>query len=375
MNNKKILFVAQAPGGVANYLSMLFKYIDKKQFEYIFICSEDYVEEEFRPLVNSLEYIEMNREINFCKDLKAIFQLRKLIKKYNPDIMYLHSSKAGVIGRVAALGLRKKIIYNAHGWAFNMKSSNLKKNFYKYIEKTFAIFTDKIVAISSFEAESALHNRICKKDKIKIIENGIDLVAVNEIIAKTTLTRAHINIPENAYVVGMVGRISEQKAVDIFVETAQLIKKTIPDAFFVIVGNGEERNEIEQLIHKYNLEDNFLITSWVKNPIDYILLFDQAVLLSRWEGFGLALAEYMICQKPIVATQVDAIPNLIKNNVNGILVPPNNPEKAAQAVIDIYRDKDLKLFLVKNGFNIVRERFDVKRVAMQHNELFMKYVN
>jgi len=372
---KKVLFVVQAAGGVAAYLSMLLKYIDRKNFNYIFVCSKDYSEEEFKPLVDSLEYIEMNREINFREDLKAIFQLRKLIKKHNPDIIYLHSSKAGAIGRIAALGLGKKVIYNAHGWAFNMKCSKFKRNFYEYIERMLALFTDKIIAISKFEQESALHNRICSERKIEIIENGVDIDSINEIVEKTTLTRAEIKIPEDAYIVGMVGRISTQKAVDVFVETADIIKKSIPNAFFIIVGDGEERNEIEQLIHKYALEDSFLITGWIKNPIDYIQLFDQAILLPRWEGFGLVLAEYMACRKPIVATQVGAIPNVIENNINGILVPPNNPEKTAQVVIDIYCDKDLKGFLVKNGYDIVRERFDIKRVAMQHRELFKEYAN
>lgn len=368
-SKKKILCVAQAAGGVANYLSMLFKYIDRKQFECIFVCSKDYLQEEFMPLVDCLEYVDMQREIKFRDDLRAVFQLRKSIKKHNPDIVYLHSSKAGVIGRLAALGLKKKIVYNAHGWAFNMKCSKVKKNFYKYIEKVFAIFTNKIIAISTFEAESALKNRICSESKIRVIENGIDIAAIEKAIETKRLTRSQFNIPKNAYVVGMVGRITKQKAVDIFVEAANIIKTSIPDAYFIIVGDGDEHREIEQLIHKYNLESRFHITGWVKNPIDYMQLFDQAVLLSRWEGFGLVLAEYMLCKKPIVATSVDAIPNLIENNVNGVLVSPNNPKEVAQVIVTLYENQDMRNKLIENGLNVVKKRFDVKRVALQHKQL------
>lgn len=115
----KILHVAQAAGGVDRYIRMLLKYLDKEKFENILVCSQDFNREDYDGLVDSFEQIEMNRAIG-VSDLNSIKEVRRLIKKYNPDIVYAHSSKAGAIARVADIGLKNHCVYNPHGWAFNI---------------------------------------------------------------------------------------------------------------------------------------------------------------------------------------------------------------------------------------------------------------
>ena len=114
------------------------------------------------------------------------------------------------------------------------------------------------------------------------------------------------------------------------------------------------------------------ITGWTENPIEAMKLFDQAVLLSRWEGFGLVLAEYMTLEKPIVATAVDAIPDLITDYENGLLVEPDSPEKSAAAICEIYENKELKYKLINNGKMRVNAFFDISRVANEHERLIVK---
>lgn len=128
-NKIRILHVAQAAGGVDRYIRMLLKYLDKEKFENILVCSQDFHEEDYRDLVDSFEQVEMTRAIG-GNDLKAIKEVRTLIKKYNPDIVYAHSSKAGAIARVADIGLKNHCVYNPHGWAFNMRCSAKKKAMY-----------------------------------------------------------------------------------------------------------------------------------------------------------------------------------------------------------------------------------------------------
>lgn len=175
MRNKKIriLHVAQAAGGVDRYIRMLLKYLDKEKFENILVCSQDFHEEDYRGLVDSFEQVEMIRAIG-GNDLKAIKEVRTLIKKYNPDIVYAHSSKAGAIARIADIGLKNHCVYNPHGWAFNMRCSAKKKAIYTMIEKIAAPFCDKIICISDAEKQSALDKKICKEDKLQVIFNGVD---------------------------------------------------------------------------------------------------------------------------------------------------------------------------------------------------------
>lgn len=366
-----ILHVAQAAGGVDRYIRMLLKYLDKEKFENVLVCSQDFHEEDYRGLIDSFEHVEMTRAIG-GNDLKAIREVRALIKKYNPDIVYAHSSKAGAIARVADIGLKNRCVYNPHGWAFNMRCSAKKKAIYTMIEKIAALFCDKIICISDAEKQSALDKKICKEDKLQVIFNGVDIEAY-ENGAHGAVKRQDLNIPEDAFVVGMVGRISQQKAPDVFIKMAKQVKDEVPNAHFIIVGNGNQEDKIRKYAKDNGFSDSLHITGWVDDPMSYVELFDVACLLSRWEGFGLALPEYMMAGKPIVASRVDAIPNIIRDGENGLLVEVDDDAGASNAVLRIYQEDGLKDKLVTHGFEDEHNRFNIRRVSEEHGKLFEKY--
>ena len=370
MENKKIriMHVAQAAGGVDRYIRMLLKYLDKEKYENILVCSQDFHEEDYSNLADSFEQVDMTRSIG-GKDIKAIKKVRALIKRYNPDIVYAHSSKAGAIARVADIGLRNRCIYNPHGWAFNMRCSAKKKVMYTVIEKVAAPFCDKIICISDAEKQSALDKRICKDDKLQVIFNGVDIESYENGM-HGVVERKDLNIPEDAFVVGMVGRVSPQKAPDIFVKMAKLVKDKVSNTHFIIVGNGELETEIKKYAKDNGFLDKLHITGWVDNPISYIELFDVACLLSRWEGFGLVLPEYMMVGKPIVASRVDAIPNIILNEKNGLLVEVDDADGASKAVLRIYNEKKLSEKLINQGRKDVHMRFNAQRVSKEHDKIF-----
>lgn len=372
-NKIRVLHVAQAAGGVDRYIQMLLKYLDKEKFENILVCSQDFHEEDYRDLVDSFEQVEMTRAIG-GNDLKAIKGVRALIKKYNPDIVYAHSSKAGAIARVADIGLKNHCVYNPHGWAFNMRCSSKKKTMYTVIEKVAAPFCDKIICISDAEKQSALDKKICKENKLQVIFNGVDIEAYENGV-HGVVKRRELNIPEDAFVVGMVGRMSPQKAPDVFIKMAKRVKDAVPNAHFIIVGNGNQEDEIRKYAADNGFADSLHITGWVDNPMSYVELFDVACLLSRWEGFGLALPEYMMAGKPIVATSVDAIPNIIKDGENGLLVNVDDVDGASKAVNRIFDDSVLRRKLIEHGYSDVESRFDVKRVSVEHQTVFESLYN
>ena len=369
-NKIRILHVAQAAGGVDRYIRMLLKYLDKEKFENILVCSQDFNEEDYRDLVDSFEQVEMTRAIG-GRDLKAIKGVRALIKKYNPDIVYAHSSKAGAIARAADIGLRNRCVYNPHGWAFNMRCSAKKKAMYTAIEKIAAPFCDKIICISDAEKQSALDKKICREDKLQVIFNGVDIESYENGV-RGAIKRKDLNIPEDAFVVGMVGRMSPQKAPDVFVKMAKQVKDEVPNAHFIIVGNGNQEDEIRKYAEDNGFSNSLHITGWVDNPMSYVELFDVACLLSRWEGFGLALPEYMMAGKPIVASRVDAIPNIIRNGENGLLVEVDDDIGASKAVLRILREDGLRKKIVAQGLEDVHNRFNARRVSEEHSKLFNK---
>ena len=309
----------------------------------------------------------MAHNIDPKSDLKVEKKLRSIIKQLKPDIVYAHSSKAGALARIADLGLKNKVIYNPHGWAFNMQQSAKKKEMYRWVEKISAHFCNKIVCISDAERESALREKICKLRKLKVIYNGID---IEEIEKTFPMSRTQLGIPKDAFVVGMVGRLSKQKAPDIFVKAAKLIKEKMPNAFFLMVGDGELRDKIEDLINQYNLSSSFLITGWVDNPTTYMKIMDVGMLLSRWEGFGLVLPEYMACGVPIIATSVDAIPDIIRDGVNGMLVDKDNIQLIAKIIKKMVIDTRFKQDMIKNEQHVVEEKYNAKRVGYETNSMY-----
>ena len=183
-----------------------------------------------------------------------------------------------------------------------------------------------------------------------------------------------LNIQEDAFVVGMVGRMSPQKAPDVFVKMAKKVKDAVPNAHFIIVGNGNQEGKIRRYAECNGFSDNLYITGWVDNPMSYVELFDVACLLSRWEGFGLALPEYMMVGKPIVASKVDAIPSIIRNEENGLLVEVDDVVGASNAVLRIYQEDGLGDRLVARGMEDVHNRFDARRVSEEHGKLFENIV-
>lgn len=367
----RVMHVAQSAGGVDRYLRMLLKYINKEKFDNIVVLSDDFNEDNYKEFVIAYETVQMKREISF-DDCRAIVGIRQLIKKYQPDIVYAHSSKAGAIARMANIGLKNYCIYNPHGWAFNMQCSNIKKNLYALIEKIAAIFCDKIVCISDSERESAMKKHICNKNKLQVIYNGIDIQLYEQRVAKK-ISRSQLEIPDDAFVVGMVGRLSQQKAPDVFIEAASRIRERLDNVFFLIVGSGEMEQYVIEYAKQHNLQKCLKITGWVEDSMDYIEIFDVACLLSRWEGFGLVLPEYMLAGKPIVATDVDAIPNIIEDRSNGLLVPVDNAMLASKAVIELHDNVKLRELMVKREKHDVK-KYNVMRVAKEHMDMMIEGV-
>ena len=366
---KKIMHVAQSAGGVYRYLSSFLTYSNRDKYEIILVLSEDYIkyEGDLSPLVDSIEIISMKREISLREDFNSMLLLRKIIKKHQPNLIYAHSSKAGALTRVVGLTNRVPIIYNPHGWAFNMKTSSKNQMMYQIIEKMLAFRTNQIINISEYELKTGLKCNIAPIKKMKLIYNGID---VNECTKHNNIKIEKFKKSEDMIIIGSVGRISAQKSPLDFVNVAHEVSKKIKNIGFIWVGDGEDRVEMETLIKSYDLEDKFFITGWVENPTDYINLFDISLLLSAWEGFGLVLTEYMLYKKPIIATKVDAIPELIEHEVNGFTVNLGDIKAVSDYILTYINQKELATKHANYSYKKVMTKFNIIRVVEEHEKIF-----
>ena len=142
-----------------------------------------------------------------------------------------------------------------------------------------------------------------------------------------------------------------------------------------MVGNGDLQKKIESQIKADHLENCFLLTGWVDNPNDFMNLFDIGMLLSRWEGLGLVLLEYMLSEVPVIATNVGGIPNVVKNRKNGLLVPKDNINEIVKATLLLHNDMALRQELINSGLKDVRKRFNIKRTALETEEMYKKVID
>ena len=364
----KILHLAQSAGyGVTVYIRSVIIELAKNNYEQILLGSDYYDNEQFRQIVNKLIIVPMDRNIT-KNDIKTIAQCRNIISEEKPDIVYCHSAKAGIYGRIACIGNNIKVVYNPHGWAFNMHCSTYKRLFYKIVEIVFSLFTDKIIAISQFEKNST--PCLIPSKKVMNIVNGIDIEEDLHILTESKLTRKEIGISENKFVIGLLARISIQKGQDLLVKAALKIVQHIPNACFLLVGGKSDNIDIEKMIDSAGLHDYFIITGEVNNAIRYAKLFDIAVLTSRWEGFGLVLPEYMLAERAIVSFDVDAVREIIDDGINGILVKPEDTDALAEAIVYLYNNRDKMQTMGLSGKKKAMSNFDIKRVCNEHKLLF-----
>lgn len=359
----KLLHIVECAGGVERYLEMVIPRLAADGIEQEIVCSHSVDTSKLERSVSKCVVTDMRQTFNPMAVVKIIGQVRRAIKEYHPDIVYCHSSFAGVFGRIAALGTKCKVVYNPHGWAFNrQKKSDV---IFEVIERLLAKCTDRIVCISEAEKQSAIKHRIANEDKLMLIPNGIDIDAVRSAVP---IERKRLGINEDAFIVGMIGRLSTQKAPDVFIRAAKLIHNQIPNSAFIIVGDGDEREAVESYAKENHL--NLVITGWTNEPYRYLKDFDTAMLLSRWEGFGLAVVEYMAAEKNVVATRIDAIPTLIDDKQDGMLVNADDPQDAAEKVLWLYSHPGEAATMRDNALRKVQEKYDIQRVINQHIAMF-----
>lgn len=364
MKNRKIkvLHFTQANGGgIDTYLRMYLKCSNIDRFSNVLITTG---ENKFSNL-DGFYQLDIEQTFSPIKLLKYAYNIRKIIKVEMPDIIYLHSTFSGLIGRMANIGLKSKVTYNPHGWSFKMNASKVKIIIYKLVEKILSYFTDKFILISKSEYEEAQKIGISAR-KLELVYNGIDVESLD---ASSNIENL---LPKDRYIIGMVGRITEQKNPLFFVEFAKEVVKKHPETLFVIVGDGELRKQVENRIVEYNIAQNFLITGWVSEPSNYVRSFNQAVLFSKWEGLSLAAAEYMAMKKPILVSNIGGLVDLIINEESGFIV--NNLDEAVY-FSNLIREYDTICHsLSKNAYNRVISDFNVKDKTAEIEQLFINLV-
>ncbi len=300
--------------------------------------------------VPCVELKHLKRSINLWHDLLAVWEIRQLIKNLQPDIVHLNSSKAGVLGSFACVGLKTndwflngrqksnhpKIVFTAHGFIFNEPLNFAVKNFYLALEKIASDYRDFIITVSDADRNSALANKLIAPNKIATIHNGIGQIKFLD----KPQAKAALKLPDDKIIVGTIANFYKTKGLDMLIEAVAMMDEGIKSKInIVIIGDGSERKNLELKIKKLELGNCVKLLGKIPDAQKYLKAFDAFVLPSRKEGLSYTLLEAMQAGLPIIATEVGGNPEALGNA--GLLIDPETPQVLAQVITKLIHDENL----------------------------------
>lgn len=284
---------------------------------------------------------ELVRNISLTNDLIAFLKIYRALRKEKFDIVHTHTSKAGLLGRLAAKLVRIPIIiHTPHGHVFFGYFGSFKTKIFILLEKLASCLTDKIVALTNGEKEDYIASKVAGKEKLAVISSGIDLKRFREPSSEEKQNlKKELKIPENSLVVGTVGRLVPVKGPEFLIEASKIIVSKCPGTHFLFAGDGHLRQSLEKKACRMGVRKNIVFLGWRDDVSKIISIFDIFVLPSLNEGMGRVLVEAMALRKPIVASRVGGIPDLVAHGKNGFLVQPKNPVELARHIQDLLENR------------------------------------
>jgi glycosyltransferase involved in cell wall biosynthesis/CDP-glycerol glycerophosphotransferase (TagB/SpsB family) len=360
----EILHVSGCMGGVETYLQLLASHNDANKLKLSFVLPEPcelekYATENAMPV----SIVPMKRAIAPWSDLRAIVALRRIVRRYAPDIVHLHSSKAGLVGRLACLGLKCKVVYTPHAY-FHLAKQGLARQLFAQAERVLdRLSRSTTLGTSPSEQRRAIEDIGCPPSRVEYILNGVDAAPLHQRGA------AHARAG-----VVMVARVSAQKNIPMYLDVVRRLRDTT-DVPCYLIGVGHYENDWTQLLHMLRAaglsKDDLHIVEWLprSHMLDLLASAEVAVLTSRYESFGYVLAEANCLGVPVVGTDVDGIRDVIRHGRNGYLVPPDDAEAMADRIALLLKRPDIWAATSVAASNEAIKRFDIRQ-AMPKFEAF-----
>ncbi|WP_113660527.1 glycosyltransferase family 4 protein [Pedobacter nanyangensis] len=286
----------------------------------------------------------LKRPVRPVDDFRAVYELCKLIKSYKPNLVALHSSKAGILGRIAGAFTKVPTVVTIHGWSFTDGISNLKAIFYKSIEKALARLADKLIVVSDYDLKLGLDNGISHRNAFVRIYNGIYVDDQFEIERKTKKDKVEII---------MVARFDNQK------DHSTLIKacKDIENIQVRLLGDGPNMEAMVALVKSLYVEDKFIFEGYQSNVGESLRRADIFVLISNWEGFPISTLEAMNYGLPVVVSDVGGASEAVKDGISGFLVQRGDVEALRERILMLVENPVLRQDMGRHSRQFLQDNF------------------
>ncbi|MEM4188093.1 MAG: glycosyltransferase family 4 protein [Candidatus Hadarchaeum sp.] len=305
------------------------------------------------------------------RDLKALIKLYQLIRRERPHIVHTHTTKAGFLGRLAArLAGVPIVVHTYHGHVLHGYYGPSKTRLLRSMERALARLTDCLIAISELIKRDLVAYGVASAEKIAVIPLGFDLepFLCNQVY-KGKLRR-ELGLNEDARIVGIVGRIFPIKNHRLFLDAAVRVATREPNAYFVVVGDGILRSEMEGYAQKLGIAPRVFFLGWRRDLPRIYADLDLLVVSSDNEGTPVSAIEAMASGCPVVGTSVGGLPDIILEGETGYLVPPRDPEALAAAVLSLLQDREIAARMGQTARALAKDRFSLQRLVSDVQNLY-----
>ncbi len=306
------------------------------------------------------------------RDFAALLRLRSHFKSSKIDLVHTHSSKAGILGRLAAaLAGVPVILHTAHGWSFNDTQPAWQRRLYIALEKLAARFCRRLIVVSACDREKGLLLGVGRPEQYELLHSGIDAEIFRTPVNSRESVREALGFEPHHKVVGTIACLKPQKAPLDFVRAAAAAHAEDDSFRFFIAGDGELRPDLEALLAELGLQDVVQLLGWRRDVSDLLHAMDLFLLPSLFEGLPRSVLQAMAAGVPVVATAVDGTPEVIEDGVTGLLIPPGRPDVAARRAIEMLADDDLRGRCVTQARRRLSREFDIHQMVRDLDRLYV----
>ncbi|MBQ0831327.1 glycosyltransferase [Marinobacter sp.] len=297
-------------------------------------------------------------------DWSLIKAIRKRLREGRFDVVHCHQYTPWMYGWLAALPTRTKVVFTEHGRFYPDR--------YRYkamlINPVMALFTPSIVAISEATKDALVKYEFIPRHKIQVIYNGIaPLVRDNDEAQKV---RDSLGIPRDAFVVGTVSRLDPVKNQVMMLRAFKQFSEKQPDSYLLMVGDGPDKAKLVSLAEEYGISARVIFTGFINSPVHYLAAMDVFLLSSHTEGTSMTLLEAMSLEVPAVATRVGGNPEIIEDDVTGILVEPGMAHPFAEGIEQLHQNPTLKQSMGQAARLSFNTRFSAGSMVYQYSKIY-----
>jgi len=365
------MFIDEAKmGGGQQHLLWLVQKLDKSKFEIEVVCEpEGYLVDELRKINITIHPITISNR----PSISSLIKTYRLLNKISPMILHTHGGTAGFYGRLSTFfNFKGVVIHTYHGIHYLNFGQSLLKKVYSSVDKFLLRITDCTICVAQNDFDIGLKAGIIQKEKAVVIHNGIDIDKFQH-YNENMDCKIKLKTEKDSVIVGSIGRLHYQKGFEYLIEASKTVLKNYSNVKFVLIGDGELRGSLESLAKKNCVYNSFSFLGNQTDIPELLAQIDIFVLPSLWEGLPLVLLEAMAAKKPIIATDVNGIVEIIESEKEGILIPPKNPAAISSALIRLLNDDELCKQLAANGYAKVLHEFSLNKMIEKTESVYLKY--